>query len=143
MPGIAFTAAGSLAKAAGVKTLLDTGLVRLFTESLVPTSGTTKAEFELNEADFKGYAAIAVTWTAPLLEAGGGATIRSGLLQFNFSSVAVPGVAMNRIAGCWIEDANGDVWEYFVLPEVITVEGDGTGVPLLILDTEGAPSLIG
>lgn len=141
MPGISFTSAGSLAKAAGVKTLLDTGKVRLFKEELVPTSATTKAEFVAAEADFKGYIAPAVTWSAPLLESGGGASIRSGLLMYSYDSTAVGGETSNRIAGCWVEDTNDKVWYYFVLPEVITVEGDGTGVPLLILDTEGAPTV--
>lgn len=140
MAGLAFTASGSLKKAAGVKDLLDTGEVKLFKDTLVPTSGTTKAQFEAEEADYKGYLAIAVTWSAPLLESGGGATIRASI-QFNFDSGAVGGEASNRIGGCWIEDADGDVWEYFVLPSVVTIEGDGTGLPLTLLDTEGASSL--
>jgi hypothetical protein len=140
MAGLAFTAAGSLKKAAGVKGLLDTGLVRLFKDTLVPTSATTKTEFEAEEADFKGYDGIAVTWSAPILESGGGATIRAAI-QYNYNSAAVGGTTSNRIGGCWIEDADGDVWEYFVLPSVVTIEGDGTGLPLTLLDTEGASSL--
>lgn len=140
MAGIQFVASGALKKAAGVKSLLDTGLVRLFTDDLVPTSATLKADFEASEADFKGYAAAVEDWTAPLLESGGGGTIRF-FNQFAYDSGAIGGSASNRIAGCWIEDADGDVWEYFVLPEVITVDADGTGVPLLLIDTEGAPSV--
>lgn len=137
MAGIFFTSEGALAKATAVKAVLDGGAVRLFQSTLVPTSATTKAELEGAEADFKGYSADTGDWSTPVLEAGSGASIRR-FVQFDFDSTAMTGTDSNIIGGAWIEDAATGVWMVFVLPETITVAGDGTGIPLLLVDTEGA-----
>lgn len=99
--------------------------VRLFTDALVPTVNTVKADLEAAEAAFTGYPSGGYTieeMNGPLAAPGGGKVIYSPTIPVAF----VSGTAAT-IGGYWLEDSDGDVREVFIYdpPRQLAVVTDG------------------
>jgi hypothetical protein len=120
-----YTNEAALAEAADVKDALALSLLRLFNNTLVPTSTTTKADLVAAETALVGYPAGGypiTAFTGPLLASGGGALITSPLI-----AVAYASGASASIGGGWIEDAGGAVRAVFIFDpaRTLSVVGDG------------------
>jgi hypothetical protein len=120
-----YTDQAALAEANVVQTNLAASLLRLFDQTLVPTSITTKTELEAVETTLVGYPAGGyplATWNEPVFAPGGGAVITSPMIQVVYASGA--SVA---IGGYWVEDAAGSVREVHIYdpPRSLAQVGDG------------------
>jgi hypothetical protein len=126
---------GALFLAGNARTALAASKIRLFQDTgFIPTAGTTLADLEDIEADYSGYAAggIAVTnFTLPLLNASGGASIQSGLVQFTFTAPADPAEPVpNVIGGFFLEDATGKLVSVGTFPNGVAMQQNGQGIPM-------------
>lgn len=126
MPALIYPNSGSLWLAAIVKTALALSTMHLYqTGSVVLSAATTKAELVAAVANYTGYALQTITaWFAPLLNPLGGASIESGLLQFQIDA---PYTVDNVIQGWWVEDAGNDLVcaGDFTTPKALVGAGDG------------------
>ena len=136
-----FTNQAALAGAGAVGgTIADAGAsppvvakLRLFDNTLVPTTGTTRAEFVAAETTLTGYPSggYSVTGFAdPTFAAGGGALITSNLINVAYASgdAAI-------IGGWWLEDATSptpQVRASFVFDPVRTLGVLGDGFPIVV-----------
>jgi len=124
-----------MAKATLDKTQLAGAKLRLFQTLTSIDNQTTLADLVAEECDYTGYPAGGETvaaWLGPILVAGGGASIFSGSVLFDWSG-ALPGVA-NTVTGWFIVLADGvTLWECgtFDNPIPMTAPGDG-----FLLDVE-------
>ena len=126
MPAIIYPNSGALWLAAVVQTALANSEIHLYqTGSVVLSNTTTLADLTAAEADYTGYAAETIAaWFDPLLNPAGGASIESGLVQFQIAS---PYTTPNVIQGWWIEDSTGDLVAAgdFAVPKSLMGAGDG------------------
>jgi hypothetical protein len=119
---------GSLWLAGIVQTALAASEIRLYqTGSVTLSALTVLADLTAAEADYTGYAAEAVaTWFDPLLNPLGGASIESGLVQFQIDA---PYTVSNEIQGWWVETAGGTLvcaGDFAVAKSLV---GAGDGIP--------------
>lgn len=124
-----YTLAGALFLADAFRTALAAGHIKLFKSDLVPSPETPLADFLANEADYTGYAAIAVAnWNVPILADVSGYEMNCPLVQFATGSPTTVG---NLIGGWFYEDAGnttGVVFGTFATP--VPMEVPGQGIPL-------------
>lgn len=126
--GVFYPKDGSFWLANEVQTLLAGSKMRLFQSSIIPTTATTLAELEAEEATFTGYAEKTLTtWGEPYTSPAGGASISSPLVQFQTAS---PYTVGNNIGGAWIETALGDLVAIITFPEVVPMAGMGDAIPI-------------
>lgn len=102
-----------------------TSKLRLFTNALTPTVGTTRAELLANEASFTGYPSGGYTlddWVPALFAPGGGAVIISNKIDVFYTSGAAA-----TIGGYWIEDSDNNVRLVYIYdpPRTLGTVGDG------------------
>lgn len=126
MPAIQYPNAGALWLAGIVQTALAASVLSLYQVGSITLGPlTTKAELEAAEADYTGYATETITtWFDPLLNALGGASIESGLKQFQIDA---PYTVPNTIQGWWIEESGGELVcaGDFTTPKALVGAGDG------------------
>lgn len=125
--------AGALSVANLIQTQLAASKVRLFKADWSPSIFSLPADFAANEATYSGYPAgglTVATWSEPLYDPAGGASIMSGLL--NFAVVTASPIVGNTIGGWWLLDSTGDLFQYgtFGVQPVLSQVGDG--IPLSI-----------
>lgn len=130
--GLIYPNVGALWLAELVQAALANSVVSLFqgdgSFALEPT--TVKADLEAVEADYTGYVAIAVVaFNNPLLDQGGGASIRSPLLQ---PMIASPYTVPNTIQGWWLEETGGDLICAGDFPAPRPLVGAGDGIPFIV-----------
>jgi len=91
-----------------VKTALANAEVHLIKDNISLTAATVLADLTAIEADYDGYAAKTVTaWIGTYEDPAGGASIRSGELDFTYVPAVPPVVDTNNIYGFWVETAAG------------------------------------
>jgi hypothetical protein len=124
-----FTLLGVEFIAAAVRTALAAGHIKLFKSTLTPDPGTPLADFLSNEADFTGYAAIAVAnWNTPILGPGSSMQIGMPLVQFE---TANPTTVGNLIGGWFYEDAANAVGVVFgTFSSAVPMQVPFAGIPL-------------
>jgi hypothetical protein len=124
-----YTLLGAEFIAAAVRTALAAGHIKLFKSTLTPDPSTPLADFISAEANFTGYAAIAVTnWNTPILGPGSSFQIGMPLVQFE---TANPTTVGNEIGGWFYEDAAnavGVIFGTFATP--VQMEVPFQGIPL-------------
>lgn len=113
------------------RTALAAGDVRLYKSSFLPTPSNVLADYIAAEADYDGYAPIAVAnFLLPLLAPGSGWMINQPLVQFEY----VDGVThiTNVIGGAFYVDAGAEIRQVLQLApsEYISFEVDGDGWPI-------------
>jgi len=105
---------GSVDLLGQIKTYLINSKIKLFKMALVPSPITPVADFNTNEADFAGYAAVTVAaFSAVAIDADERAVIVSPRAFFQ----ATDGVTPNSIGGAWLETAAGVLIEYVTFPQ--------------------------
>lgn len=133
-----YTQASALAEANAVALSLANPLaepatvakVRLFTDAIVPTVITTKAELEAAEIAFTGYPVGGYEieeFNSAILASGGGAVIYSPTIPVAYASGAAA-----VCGGYWLEDSAGDVREVFIYSPTRNLAGVGDGWPIVI-----------
>jgi hypothetical protein len=119
---------GALWMAGEVGTLLAVSEMHLFQSTIVPDVNTVLADLVAEEADFTGYADIALTvFGAPYLVPVGGAAVNSPAVQFNTGD---PTTVANTIGGAWIQTAGGDLVLIDVFPTPIAMDAPGKAIPI-------------
>ena len=104
MPRVRYTNEAAMKMVNELRTALALGELHLYKEGLVFSDSTTTAQFTAVEADYSGYAAIAVAaLLAAYIDPAGGASAQVATQQFQHNGGAVA----NMIAGAWYEDAAG------------------------------------
>jgi len=73
--------------------------LHLYKAGFSPDAGSVEADFEAQEADFGGYAPVAITWSAVGVDSAGLATVRGGSAVFTATDSVTP----NSIGGAWCE----------------------------------------
>lgn len=118
----------TIANSAAVPALV--GMIRLFNGTIVPDTGTTKAELVAAETTLIGYPVGGYELTdfagavfAPL----GGAIITANLVNVAYAS----GAAV-VIGGYWVEDDAGKVREVFTYDPQRTLGALGNGWPIVV-----------
>lgn len=107
--------------------------VRLFDNSIVPDTGTTRTELVAAETTLTGYPAGGYSLTAftgPTFAPLGGAIITSNLINVAYASGS--GVV---IGGYWVEDAatpTPNVREVYIFDPVRSLSVIGDGFPLVV-----------
>lgn len=126
MPSQIYPNEGALWLAGVVQTALAASNMKLFqTGSVTLTAVTTLAELDAAECDYTGYAAEAIaTWFDPLLNPLGGASIESGLLQFQIDA---PYTVSNIVQGWYLVESGGGLVcaGDFATPRQLVGAGDG------------------
>lgn len=110
-----------------VRTALAASEMKLYQSSLVPTELTTLAELTAAEADFTGYAPIAMANWGAVFQSPLGAAIQSPLNQFQ---VTAPVVTTNDIGGAWVETAGGVLVVIISFPEPVAMATALSAIPL-------------
>lgn len=119
---------GSVWLAGEVGTLLANSEMHLFQSSIVPDVNTVLADLVAEEADFSGYALIAlVAFGDAYLVPAGGAAVNSPAVQFNTDD---PTTIQNTIGGAWIETAGGDLVMIDVFPTPIAMDAPFKAIPI-------------
>lgn len=121
-----------------LRAALASSKVRLCQAPFVFASNTTKEAALVAEADYDGYTSGGNTITAfgaPLDATGGGAAIAA---ETTFTYVDDTGHVANTISSGWVELAAGGIILPFNLASPITLQADGQGFVLQLVDTEGA-----
>lgn len=106
-----------------------TSKLRLFTNAIVPTAGTTKAELVAEEASFTGYPSGGYTltdWLPALFAPGGGAVILGNKVEVVYTSGSPV-----TIGGYWVEDSDGKVRLVYVYDPPRTLAQVGDGWPIV------------
>lgn len=106
------------------------GAVRLFTDAIVPTVDTVKADLVAAETTLVGYPVGGYLLTAmgpPIFAPGGGVVIQSQLISVVYASGAA-----QAIGGYWLEDAAGDVRQVFIYDPPRTLANVGDGFPIVV-----------
>lgn len=114
----------------------DTAKIRLFKDGFTPSETTLRADFLAAEADFAGYVAPAITWSAAGVNSTGDAFAMSQNAVFAATSGATP----NTITGFWVDlnvagpPAITGVMSYFLfeVPVNMNVAGSTLGVKVLV-----------
>lgn len=129
MNTLLYTLLGAEFVAAAVRTALAAGHIKLFKSTLTPDPSTPLADFVAAEADFTGYAAIAVAnWNVPILSDISGFQIGMPLVQF---ITANPTTVGNEIGGWFYEDAANAVPVIFgIFGTSVPMEVPFAGIPL-------------
>lgn len=121
---------GALWVALQMQTALAGAALRLFQSGVVTlTAATVLADLTAEEADYTGYPAggeVIAAWTDPLLNPAGGASIESGLFQFQ---IAAPYTVPNTIQGWFIVEAGGVLVCAGDFPQTKNLVGAGDGIP--------------
>lgn len=126
---------GALVLAGVVRTRLAASKLRLFKNTgYMPNVSSTLAEMTAIEADFSGYPAGGATltaWLAPLLNPLGGASIESGLVQFQVVPPTPPDpIVPNVIGGWFVVDSTGALITAGNFPNGVSMVADGMGIPM-------------
>lgn len=74
--------------------------LHLYKNDLVPNQNSVLADFVANEADFTGYAAATLTWSAAGVDGEGNYVSLSNRAYF----AATDAVKPNIVAGAWLQD---------------------------------------
>jgi len=120
--------AGTQWLAGQIGTDLAASEMHLFQSTIVPDVNTTLAELVAEEADFSGYADIALAaFGAAYLVPAGGSAVNSPAVQFN---TADPTVVQNTIGGAWIQTAGGVLVLIDVFPAPIAMDAPGKAIPI-------------
>lgn len=129
MNTLLYTLLGAEFIAAAVRTALAAGHIKLFKSTLVPDPSTPLADFISHEADFTGYAAIAVAnFNTPILGPGSSFQIGMPLVQFE---TANPTTVGNVIGGWFYEDAANAVGVIFgIFGSTVPMQVPFSGIPL-------------
>lgn len=137
MATIVYPNSGALWLAGIVQAELASAEIKLFKSGTITLSReTVLADLAAEEADYTGYAAEVITaFSAPYVEASGGATIYSGLAAF---AAAAPYTVANSIGGWWIETTGGDLVCAGDFAAPIVVGSAGAGIPFNVGLTFGA-----
>lgn len=90
-------------------TLLTGAMLKLYQSSFMPGQSNVIADFTAAEADFNGYAAVALTWSPVAIGVDGNFVIESNRAFFQATDALAP----NQIGGCWVETAGGDLIGFF------------------------------
>jgi len=104
------TAAAELAGLTAKRTALALANLKLFKSDFTPTRDSVVGDFAAAEADFTGYAAVALSWSA----VGIGADLRPTIISTRAFFQATDAVTPNEIGGAWLETAAGALYEYWV-----------------------------
>ena len=129
----------AIARLGILKFALANSRVRLCQAPFVFAQGTTKASAVAAEADYDGYTSGGNTitaWGDPLLQTGGGAAIAA---ETTFAYVDGMTHTANTISSGWVELAGGSLVLPFNLSAPITLQNNGDGFVLQLLNSEGAP----
>jgi len=105
MIGVFYPRAGQQWLAGLVRTALAASKIRLFQSTLVADDLTDLATLEAAEADYDGYAEIALAAWGAVYQSPLGAATQSPQVQFQPTG----SVVTNSIGGAWIETAGGIV----------------------------------
>lgn len=95
--------------------------LHLWTQGFTPSVSSVHADFVAAEANFTGYVAPAIVWSAVGVEGSGLATSHSGSATF----IATDAVAPNLIAGAWIDILIGaahKVANYFIISPPVPMQ---------------------
>jgi hypothetical protein len=103
MIGVFYPRAGQQWLAGIVRTALANSKIRLFQSTLVADDLTDLATLEAAEADYDGYAEIAMVAWGAVYQSPLGAATQSPQVQFQPTG----SVVTNSIGGAWIETAGG------------------------------------
>lgn len=121
---------GALWVAAQMQTALAAANLRLFQSGTVTlTPATILTDLTGVEADYTGYPAggeVIAAWTNPLLNPLGGASIESGLFQFE---IAAPYTVSNTIQGWFLVEAGGTLVCAGDFSQTKNLVGAGDGIP--------------
>lgn len=121
---------GALWVAAQMQAALAASKLGLFQSGTITLqASTTLADITAVEADYTGYVAggqTITTWTDPLLNPAGGASIESGLFQF---AIASPYTVPNSIQGWFITETGGELVCAGDFPQPKAMVGAGDGIP--------------
>lgn len=109
LPG-ALTREAQLAGLTAKRTALALSPLKLFKSSFTPTPTSVVADFDAAEADFTGYASVALSWSAVGLDANNEYQMISTRAFFQATDAVTP----NEIGGAWLELASGALYEYWV-----------------------------
>lgn len=125
---------GALAVATDMQTFLAGCNVGLYKAPVSLGPGTTKADLTAQECDFSGYAQKTVTaMQAPYLASGGGASISTGYLQWDWTPATPPAVdVQNQVYGFWVEDAGGDLIVVGSFDDAVAMGEVGNSLPLTV-----------
>lgn len=107
----------------------EVGKLRLFDETLVPTTETTKAQLVAAETTLTGYPVGGYPvddMEAALFAPAGGAIVTTPLVTVVYAS----GPAV-QIGGYWYEDHAGKVRQVFVFDPVESLAAVGDGFPIV------------
>lgn len=111
--------------AVGAEGPLDGAMLKLFQNDFTPTKGAVPADF--TEADFTGYAAVAITWAA-VTRKNLAAVIKSQLVSF----IATGSAITNVIFGWYVTNAAGDtVYASFLYNASKPVSGAGASIDVI------------
>lgn len=106
--------------------MLDLGTLHLFQNDITPTPLTVIGD--LVEADFDGYAAVAITaFEAPFLDPQNLATVYGILAMFQATGATTP----NQIFGAYFVDVNTDLAFVYRFPQPIQIAAAGNAVPVV------------
>jgi hypothetical protein len=119
-----------------LRAALAASKVRLVQAPFTFQPSSTLVAAEAAEADYDGYTAggnTLATWGAPLDAPSGGAAIAA---ETTFAYVDGVGHAANNVSGGWVELATGEIVASFNFAAPITLQKNGDGFVLQLLDTE-------
>jgi hypothetical protein len=102
------------------RTLLALAPLKLFKSSFTPGPASVVADFDAAEADFTGYAAVALSWSAVGIDSDG----QPGIISTRAFFQATADTADNEIGGAWMETAGGDLYEYWVFDQPVEMGTD-------------------
>jgi len=128
---------GALVLAGKVKTALATSTLHLYKAISRPLGpGTVIGDF--TECDYDGYAAKTITaWNNPYLDPAGGASIQSGLEQFDY--VYATGIT-NNVLGFYLVDSGSNLFFVGDFTDPIAMAANGDAIPLSLILNYGAPA---
>jgi len=137
---VLYTNEAGLAGANVLQTSLALSFLRLFDETLNPTSTTTQAMLEAAETTLVGYPAGGYPITAfnePIANESGGYAILAPLVQPVYASGSPV-----TIGGYWIEDAGGKVRQVVKYTPKKELAAVGDGFPIVAQIGYGGPNQV-
>lgn len=92
-----------------LRTALLAAKLKLYQSTFTPTRSSLIADFNAAEADFTGYAAATIVWSAVGIDAGNNARSTGSRAFYQATDAVTP----NVIGGCWLEDSTGVLVGYY------------------------------
>lgn len=123
-------------KLATLLTALVGAKLKLYQSSFAPVQNSPLSAFAAAEADFAGYAAATLTWSAMGVQGDGTPSAVSSRAFFQATDAVTP----NQIGGAWLELAGGEIWGYFPFNDPADLQTALSWVALTVTATEPGSS---